>query len=1037
MPTSKAQKLRKAYEFKLGKKLTSKLSDEQISLLSKFYNSLSEAEQRKIDSKIFKGETNDLFDMAKTMSEENTGTYKTKSVKIKSTKISPAKLFGEDKYQKYISELVSQGTIEGRELTPTERKEGFKKRNNKVSFEKFVEKIVTTKATKAAAKVKPPIAVGSTFLGGPIVKSPSSAIQKFVGNKDTQTKTGEDISSILSSIDSILETLRKQQKIEKLTDQYQRRKSEQEKRKLAENKLEKRFKNLKKAAEKIIAPVKGILDKIINFFTQILLGRVVYKLIEWMGDPKNASKIKSIIRFLGDNWPKLLSLYLIFGTSLGKFVRGLVKIAVRGTAKLIAVAAKLASKVIGGKLGGKLGNFGRFLGGRKGKLLTAGLEAAVTIGGTVALTKGLEGGLGEEQNTKPQKFSGGGQVKLKLPTFSGGGFNFKGMLGGSPFGSMSGPVGGTENMQSGYVSGEKGVDKVPAMLSDGEFVMSRGAVQKYGVDTLESMNAAGGGTNKPKIMSGTTYAAGGGLIGDARKGLIDVYNWFNSQGVNLQDPDTWSGTGGKFATGFANTFQSGVNQFKNFGVNQFNNANNYFTSGKLEKDITKLMQSGTQLGAGLYDTGLKSGTGLYDTAMKFGAGVFNNVKDIDLNKVAKNLNEGKNKIVDSAYKGVFGGLIKSEESRYVTPEKYASLSEKEKLDVLVKDPNKKGSTETALTLRNQKRLEKQSEFVRGIYDPERDKGMMGYLKKQYQEVMRGGILPDIGPLGQAATGFYDPIVSKLTGGKIKKVSSMASAVQMTLKGLLGPLGSSVRVDASPIVEYNKSLMDFAIKNKLMDSKGNYLVGKQSWSKMLGDDAYVMTKDPETGKMVRGEHLYDKMQRESAGSGAAAKIANFGLGQFSFKVGKDGKAIINDTWDSNNTAAYYFNESQEALKRGDVYNALFKGFSGVLRVNQNTALGLGNRGFANVTPAGIDIKSRSLFKNALNSSPKQTTPTQIAKTPPKQASVKPSTQSKPKVTVISKPKYQGKGARRSSASKTPNFSAGSKSRTKINILGISI
>jgi hypothetical protein len=68
-------------------------------------------------------------------------------------------------------------------------------------------------------------------------------------------------------------------------------------------------------------------------------------------------------------------------------------------------------------------------------------------------------------------------------------------------------------MFNGYVSGQKGVDKVPAMLTDGEFVMSAGAVQKYGVDTLESMNAAGGGNNKPKVVSGTTYAAGGGLVG--------------------------------------------------------------------------------------------------------------------------------------------------------------------------------------------------------------------------------------------------------------------------------------------------------------------------------------------------------------------------------------------------------------------------------------------------------------------------------------------------------------------------------------------
>ena len=45
----------------------------------------------------------------------------------------------------------------------------------------------------------------------------------------------------------------------------------------------------------------------------------------------------------------------------------------------------------------------------------------------------------------------------------------------------------------------EGTDTVPAMLTPGEFVMSRGAVNKWGVGTLENMNAAGGGTNKPKV----------------------------------------------------------------------------------------------------------------------------------------------------------------------------------------------------------------------------------------------------------------------------------------------------------------------------------------------------------------------------------------------------------------------------------------------------------------------------------------------------------------------------------------------------------
>jgi len=49
------------------------------------------------------------------------------------------------------------------------------------------------------------------------------------------------------------------------------------------------------------------------------------------------------------------------------------------------------------------------------------------------------------------------------------------------------------------------------MLTPGEFVMSKGAVQQYGVDTLENMNAAAGGTNKPQEKQGTPAFKGGGL----------------------------------------------------------------------------------------------------------------------------------------------------------------------------------------------------------------------------------------------------------------------------------------------------------------------------------------------------------------------------------------------------------------------------------------------------------------------------------------------------------------------------------------------
>jgi GH24 family phage-related lysozyme (muramidase) len=345
-----------------------------------------------------------------------------------------------------------------------------------------------------------------------ISKTQSSRISgENIGAKlpGSSTSNVEDsITKISASVASIAEILAGRKKALDNTAAFDRRKAEQEKRGVAEGNLEKKFEGLKSAAEKVIAPVKSILDRIIDFFVTVFLGRVVYKLLEWFGDKKNADKVKAIGRFLGEMWPKLLALYLVFGSALGGFARGLIGLVVKGAVRLAAAAAGMAAKA---GIKGAAGAAG-FLGGKYGKLLGAGLEVAATVGTTMAVSKGIENFGGGEQ--KAQGLAGGGYVRPRFPAFSGGGLNFKGILGG--MGDMFGMLfAGGGGVSSGFVSGEKGVDKIPAMLSDGEFVMSAGAVQKYGVDTLEGMNAAGGGTNKPKMISGTTYAAGGGAIGTA------------------------------------------------------------------------------------------------------------------------------------------------------------------------------------------------------------------------------------------------------------------------------------------------------------------------------------------------------------------------------------------------------------------------------------------------------------------------------------------------------------------------------------------
>ena len=54
-----------------------------------------------------------------------------------------------------------------------------------------------------------------------------------------------------------------------------------------------------------------------------------------------------------------------------------------------------------------------------------------------------------------------------------------------------------------------GTDTVPAMLTPGEIVMSRPAVNYWGADNLLAMNKAGGGTNRPKYGLISGYQGGG------------------------------------------------------------------------------------------------------------------------------------------------------------------------------------------------------------------------------------------------------------------------------------------------------------------------------------------------------------------------------------------------------------------------------------------------------------------------------------------------------------------------------------------------
>ena len=80
-------------------------------------------------------------------------------------------------------------------------------------------------------------------------------------------------------------------------------------------------------------------------------------------------------------------------------------------------------------------------------------------------------------------------------------------------------AGGGHVKPRGYAGGgaARGTDTVPAMLTPGEFVMSRGAVNQIGIPNLMAMNSAGGGDNKPRFGVGGVYARGGGVVPRLRR----------------------------------------------------------------------------------------------------------------------------------------------------------------------------------------------------------------------------------------------------------------------------------------------------------------------------------------------------------------------------------------------------------------------------------------------------------------------------------------------------------------------------------------
>ena len=312
------------------------------------------------------------------------------------------------------------------------------------------------KRTTQPKKTKDDAVKFITGKGAPApVTPPAAPMPKFGGEK-----TGAALATISQNVNAIKKLVTRQNKLEKDKADDTREAREKKKRSMKENLLEggkKMYDKVAGAFGKVLEPAKGIFESIFNFLKLFILGAGLMKLLDWFGDSGNKGKIESIFRFLKDWWPVLVAglMALFPGVAL---IPGVIALAVGFLPKLIKTVKSIfgLGKTVDDEL--KKGEKDLEKGGTGG-------EATIETGTDV-----------KPEETKPE-------TGLKTTGKETEGENLQ-----QP----------QSFNQGGQVPGQGNQDTVPAMLTPGEFVLTKDAVNQVGADTLYGMNAAAGGTGKPK-----------------------------------------------------------------------------------------------------------------------------------------------------------------------------------------------------------------------------------------------------------------------------------------------------------------------------------------------------------------------------------------------------------------------------------------------------------------------------------------------------------------------------------------------------------
>ena len=398
-------------------------------------------------------------------------------------------------------DVTVSGTLFGRRLTKEERIEGHKTKDP-IKFKSFVMKVLNKKGGNGGSditgKTLAPVPNQRLLPGAmegdePIPAGLDSLLEEIRGEGKKKRKKSllDWVKQINTRVGGIITILTKQSNIDKDNADKEKKQLEKDARGDRESDREGKPKmGLPGPVKAMLKPVTGLWEGILKTISILFQGWALNNFLKWLGDPKNAENVKAFTDLIVRNIPNALK---AIGVIVGA---GLITKLITFTAGIIAGSLRMVNALF--TLGKTIFKFGKNM-----LSFTGGKQMALFFG---IASIGADAALKMQQKEIEQSLSDTELTGVKESIRS-----MDVITGEEVEGIIEEKLSARENFnEGGVVPGSGNSDTVPAMLTPGEFVMSAGAVNEWGLGTLANMNAVGGGDNSPQYMGGTLFAKGGG-----------------------------------------------------------------------------------------------------------------------------------------------------------------------------------------------------------------------------------------------------------------------------------------------------------------------------------------------------------------------------------------------------------------------------------------------------------------------------------------------------------------------------------------------